>query len=428
MAPSTFRIKLNGKVFTQTTYFQQPETLTGLMQYSYSRGMRALCLCSENCPELYIAYRNGHFYLAKMPETGQYHHPVCEFYQLPESDSGRSGYAKGAIIDRDGELDVSVGVPLRIERQRDAQPEQQENHKQKRPGTKRSSIELLGMLHLLWEFSNNARWYPKIKGVNNHTRTWGTTYFHIQRLLPKIAMKGRPLQEQLYVVPPFQREKQEQINEAFSHFINPVIQSGSIKAQQNKDPMICKVIVGEVKELIQSKYGYSLKLKGFNLPIYISKAKNEQLLKSYPLAYNAMTSDTALAIAIIVVAATTSGNLTAEYAAMMPVSKHYIPFDSSFELTVGNLLIEQERAFEKPMRYDNEALTLPDFILCDAQAYPRIPMEIYGMTGNDDYDQRKKEKKQIYSQTGNPYWAWEPAIQIAPPSFPEKRPSRTEVI
>lgn len=420
------RIKLNGTVFPQITYFNNPESLIGLFRHSYTLGLRATCLCSANCPELYIAQRNGSYYLAKMPDTGPFHDSNCEFYQSPDTDSGRSTYLKGVIVDHDGLIDVKIGIPFKIQRDLSKIEDTAKLPNANKSQSKRSAIELLGLLHLLWEYSNNSRWFPRKKGKANLSRSWGSAHYYLGQVLEKISTKGKALKDNLYIVPPYHSSEQDQIQQQFDRFITPVIKSGTVKAQADKVPVICKMIIGEVKDLTESKFGFCLKLKSFYHPLYLSKAKMERLQKSYSLAVNAIASEKACAIAIAVVSASSSGNLTIESIAMMPVSKNYIPFDSSFELQIGNMLIDQERAFEKPMRYDNEALTLPDFILCDAKEHPRMPMEIYGMTGNTDYDVRKNQKKEIYAQTGLPCWVWEPANQIEPPPFPLKRDNTHE--
>lgn len=420
-----FRIKLNGRVFPQSQYFDHPESLVGLLQHSYTLGLRATCLCSVNCPEMYIAHRNGSYYFAKMPETGPFHHLGCEFYQSPESETGRASYAKGVIEDAGGMLDVKIGIPFKIHREvMKTDPSPPSNNK---AGVKRSAIELLGLIHLLWEFSNNAKWFPQRKGKVHYTRSWSSAHYFLNKTTERITAKGKPLSQNLYIVPPYNPTQADNVAQEFAKFIAPVIQAGTVKAQQNKDDIVCKLILGEVRDITPSKYGFVVRIKNLAQPLYISENRFDRVRNSYHLACNAIESEHASAIAIASVTSTSSGNLTVEKMALMPVSKAYIPFESSFELKISQMLIEQGRCFEKPMRYDSEALTLPDFILCDAE-YPRMPFEIYGMTGNSDYDIRKNQKRELYKSSNIPCWEWEPALQIEPPPFPRKRQQNNEEI
>ena len=103
----------------------------------------------------------------------------------------------------------------------------------------------------------------------------------------------------------------------------------------------------------------------------------------------------------------------------MPTNKNYIPIDSSYEKQVCDALIEQNRRFVKPLRYDAGNEVLEDFFLIDTDE--QVPMEIYGMTGNEEYDERKKAKIAIYERSGLPFWHWD--VKLSPkmwPTFPDK--------
>ena len=54
---------------------------------------------------------------------------------------------------------------------------------------------------------------------------------------------------------------------------------------------------------------------------------------------------------------------------------------------------------------------LPDFWLLDAHILARVPMEIFGIRGNEKYDRRKRDKIRGYEEDlrerGIPYWYWD---------------------
>lgn len=418
------RMRLDETVFQQSRYLDDPVSLTSLLQKGHKLGLRATCLCSPNFPELYIAHRGSTFYLAKMPETGSMHDAHCVFYETPSSDSGRSLYTDGVIVDKDGIINVKLNVPLAISRET-AQPSA--NVAVNNPNSKkRHAIELLGLLHLIWEYSNNNRWFPVLKDREIFTRSWSSAHYFIEQTVAKIEIKNKKLNEHLYAIPSFNPKEPDVVRSSFERAFEHVVRSGSKEARDRKEKIVYKMVLGEIKEIVKSKYGYALKFKHLPVTFFMKDALFEKVNKSYQRAISSLENDQAVVVAIILVSASQSGAMQIEAMAPMQTSKQYIPFDSSYELRVANDLVSQSRQFEKPLRYDSTELTLPDFILCDAKDCPRIPFEIYGMTGNAEYDSRKLEKRRIYKQQNTTCWEWEPALQANPPAFPQKRAASRE--
>lgn len=89
---------------------------------------------------------------------------------------------------------------------------------------------------------------------------------------------------------------------------------------------------------------------------------------------------------------------------------------------MANLLVEQQRRFRKPLRYDGVAAMFPDFILTDLQ--PETPMEIYGFSG-EAYEERKRQKMADYQKLGTPYWHWDLQASRRPPLFPTVHSTRS---
>ncbi|WP_242455724.1 DUF1173 family protein [Pantoea agglomerans] len=111
-------------------------------------------------------------------------------------------------------------------------------------------------------------------------------------------------------------------------------------------------------------------------------------------------------------------------AALMTVSRRYIPLDSAYEELVEERLWQEKRAFMKPLRYDGEEDVFPDFVLTDVRGAESVPMEVFGMN-TPDYLQRKREKIAHYDKefgTGR-WWKWDvtdPAQKDDIPDFPVK--------
>lgn len=108
--------------------------------------------------------------------------------------------------------------------------------------------------------------------------------------------------------------------------------------------------------------------------------------------------------------------------ALMVVSPRFIPLDSSHEATIEKKLWEEERAFIKPLRYDSEEDTLPDFILTDTESEDTVPLEVFGMN-TPEYIERKLHKQAQYAEKygDDKWWSWDATMPDALnniPAFP----------
>jgi len=93
--------------------------------------------------------------------------------------------------------------------------------------------------------------------------------------------------------------------------------------------------------------------------------------------------------------------------ALMRVTERGIPVDSSYEDTMESKLASEDRAFEKPLRFDaDEAEVLPDFILLDTD--PETVIEVFGMN-TPEYATRRDAKLAYYqaNQSKVALWIWD---------------------
>ena len=109
------------------------------------------------------------------------------------------------------------------------------------------------------------------------------------------------------------------------------------------------------------------------------------------------------------------------------VSPEFIPVDSGLELMTVHALIDQQRAFEKPLRFDPENMSLPDFVLLDTLPHRWI-MEVFGRT-DEDYRVRQQEKSKKYDEAYGPdgWWAWQANQGESMPAFPPEATNRFKV-
>jgi predicted nuclease of restriction endonuclease-like RecB superfamily len=101
----------------------------------------------------------------------------------------------------------------------------------------------------------------------------------------------------------------------------------------------------------------------------------------------------------------------------MRTNKQFIPVDSSFELQVAEKLIDEYRAFAKPLKLGDDPY-LPDFVLNDCRG--KWVLEVFGVTGDEKYHTRKLEKIQYYHDKHMRCWQWSPGSDSGIPPFPSK--------
>ena len=104
----------------------------------------------------------------------------------------------------------------------------------------------------------------------------------------------------------------------------------------------------------------------------------------------------------------------------MYTSAALIPIESNHELKVADALRLADRHFSKPLLYDSSDEVFPDFVLYDT-ARSKTIMEIYGMVGNQAYDNRKKEKQEVYRKAEADLWVWDLTKSKDMPPLPPVR-------
>ena len=99
--------------------------------------------------------------------------------------------------------------------------------------------------------------------------------------------------------------------------------------------------------------------------------------------------------------------------ALMPITTTWIPVESSFERLIADKLIDEGRAFTKPLRFDAEQdAVFPDFLLRDTGA--DTPLEVFGRS-DETYANRRAAKESHYRQAfgTNGWWYWDASADPA---------------
>ncbi|WP_275466268.1 DUF1173 family protein [Streptomyces noursei] len=344
----------------------------------------AECLCQSHGLRLVIRCSSaGRYHLAGWPGEGERHAAHCRFSKLAPSLSGRSGYTTAAIrVSAEG---TSIRFVSPLQRQLDSAGHRSGSGVQSEAST-RKAVSLVGLLHWFWEEAQLTAWHPRWR-----KRNWWVAASRLRQQAAEGVLNGRPLQEVVYVVPPYRPQDAARIGEDFQRFQSRLGRHGNEERRG--------LMIGEIKSVAPTQWGVRLNLCHMRSPLFASAALADRVQVSYRSAFSAAgEAVSARKIGIFLVERSPRGYLTVVDMAAMLTSRTYIPCDSSNEVSMSNALTEHNRAFKKPLRYDQAEMVFPDFVLVDCD--PAEYVEVYGIRGQEAYERRKRAKQLIYRRKG----------------------------
>lgn len=348
---------------------------------------------------MYIGKNLRRYYLARMPGTGCQHDPACPSFDVPDANSGRGASKEAIREEEDGTVVISLSTPLsRVA----CLPITDQPATLPAGGTqsRQNSITLLGLLHYLWESAEFNRWYVNMRGK----RSWYVVRKHILSAAENVHIKHHCLAKRLYMPEQFDKNKVAEHTKTREDFFRQICGADSVPC---RDFM---VVIAYVGEITPSVHGFRITLKHMpGVRLWMDETVGISFHKTFArelLTLGDNGGDDRL-VGIFVVDRTKGGNYMITDGALMRVTKHWIPVESRYEATIANSLVDQGRAFIKPLRYDaDQDAVFPDFYLLDCGDQP-VPIEVHGFSGNLKYEQRKQEKIQHYQRQGENYWHWE---------------------
>ncbi len=339
---------------------EQPDFASVLAE-AYRARVRPLCLCKgEPGLPMYIACINGHYYLKRMPNTGQEHAVHCVSWEMPEELSGRAELGSGIRVDGDAVL-LKLAFPLAKQGNRPA-PEAKDAASNEKlsvnNGGKRLSLQ--GLLHMLWDEAALNKW-----NASDSWRSWESVYTALNIAIDGKVVKHHPLSKYVYLPEPWQQDKAEERaarrRKKFAEFT----------AEQGKGHPLM-LLIGEWKKLEDAALGGSRAIikhvPGFAFQVNDQLRKRVEKYYAQELALVKATEDqkTHLVVAATF-SVTAAGTAEFEELTLMPVTPQWIPFDNIYELDLLRHLTEQKRSFLRPLRYNRvkEGIYMPTAILTD---------------------------------------------------------------
>lgn len=308
----------------------------------------AMCHCTAPARKLVIRKLGPAHHLAVWPEDGPNHHVRCAFYR--DAAHHPDTTLLPALVETESGLDLKLGFPLeeaRREAGAAAAPDKATGSPgaPKRPAAAarpRRGVPLTELLSLLWSHADLARWMPG----------WSRDYWRMHKQLhascAEIAVANRPLCDLLFVPPPADGPRKAAALANWEAFSSPMASATSAS-------MVTRLLLGEVRSIEPSKFGWALRLAQFSPSIYLGE-EDYQLIAMEP-AYQlavACTSNTtpetpepprARLIALCRVRMSKSGYLRLVEWALMCTETHFLPIRSAAERQLVTYLVKAGRCF-----------------------------------------------------------------------------------
>lgn len=438
------RLKVGGLLTTREALFVKAQG-EGQMILQAAKLDRAnvVCLCNGESQPVYMTMVtvDKRIHLRRLPRQGGRHNHRCVSYG-GISDRASDLYTEGAICEKgdfvhinlDGPLSEVTGEPV------DYTPTGRDIKATKH--IRRSSMSMLGLLNYMWEEASLNIWWPKMEGKRG---SWTVRPSLMEVCEGRTFKNGRRLRDFLFVPePPRGRDIGNngyvQASEDLLEHLLRVEGAGS------PNEACYAIVVGEIRRIIDPRPGQrsaGLVMKFLDQPFWDNHGVIRRLDQSFPNSMARARARSAAPKGMHAEAAEQVNSLASTYrligifavglsknkdsvvlkqGAVMETSERLIPIASDYEGRVEFKLFSEGRAFQKPLVYDGERYTFPDFELLDTDSATRPVLEVYGYSG-DEYEARKREKHVEYVRTRTPYWYWDlkatrdiPSLAAFPPA------------
>lgn len=336
-----------------------------LAALAHGRRLRPLCLCRSPGLPMYVARCEQRYLLKRMPDTGGAHAYGCPSYSPPAALSGLQASAGAIRVEDDGiglRLDFAlerrpgraVGVP-------DGEPAPQVRGAAAR-------LSLRALLHYLWGEAGLQRW-PRPRWQ------WPAVRAHLLAAADGKRAGAHALAERLYLPEPYTPAEHAALAARSAALFARTLRQGKVQ------PLL--LLVGEVKELGEGRYGNRLMIKHApHCPFLLPEPVARRLRRRFAdvLELWGASGDCRL-----MVAATFGGNgagqPVVEAAALMLCGWNWLPFESLAGRALLDRLVAEARRFELCLRYDMPyQKVLPLALLCDTT----VPTALYLQPPPDD--------------------------------------------
>jgi hypothetical protein len=362
----------------------------------YDSSERPRCMCVPGGVEMYVA-RHDDYLIKRMPGTGGMHHVTCHSFE-PEPDSSGLGALIGeAIVEHaPGEFELRTSFALahgvgKTAIRREAADEPAAVH------TTAARMSLRAVLHFLYDRAGFNRWYPAMEG----RRSQAVILKFLTLAAQGVILKGRPLEERLYIPEPFRVADAQAIGERRRQKLALLL------SPQAGEPLKLAILIGQLVDAQTAATGRRLTIKHLpDVPLHIDHKTWLRAERAYGSVLQAADADVERKPRVVIAAlihARREHLYQVESLSLMLATDQWIPLEGLHELALIETLQRQQRSFIKPLRFDAKAAAgFPIVLLLDAGNQP-VPLHVIGafMSAKD-----LALKQKVLRDLGEGAWVW----------------------
>ncbi len=362
---------------------------------AHAAHQRPLCMCMLEGVEMYVARLGDGYIVKRMPGTGSSHTHDCPSYEPPAELSGL-GQVLGSAITEDpttGETTLKLDFPLTKRPGRFQQPPAGgDSDSVATDGTK---LSLRGLLHYLWDQAELTHWQPGFAG----RRSWATVRRHLLQAAQGKTAGGQGLQERLYIPETFTVEQRDQINARR-------LTQWKYATPRSTGQRRLMLLIGEVKEIAQARYGYRAVIKHLpDQPVMLDAQLYRRMSGRFAVELSIWGASDAVHMVLIGTIGLNSADVpTFEELSLMPFNAQWLPFDNVADMQLIERLVRDGRRFTKGLRYNlSSCAPVANAVLLDAADSP------IGMWVATDHRWTDIQAETLHGQPGRaglPRWIW----------------------
>jgi len=365
----------------------------GVLARVHETSERPRCLCVPGGIEMYVA-QHRQFVVKRMPDTGSRHHPGCPSYELPAQQSGLGELLGEAVLESGpGAVDLRVDFPWTRTTGRTAS--RGEGDPEAEVAVTKRRMSLRALMHYLFERAGFNRWTPAMEGRRNQ----GVLHKYLMEAAEDVSVKGQALIERMYVPEPFNESTHADVARRRREKL------AVLRPHEGSNPLA--LVLGEFKACEAGAAGRRVWIKHMpDAPLLVAEKTWSRFERVFAPLLEARDADTGHRVRLMLAAlvrARREYTYEIDAASLMLTSEHWIPVEGVHEVPLVQALVEQQRRFVKPLRYDARTVAaFPNALLLDVGPAPAALHVLSAfMTPKD-----RSAKDQSIAGAGGDAWVW----------------------
>lgn len=387
--------KMDGQrfLFAGTCYDVQDPLWEDALAQAHADGGRPRCLCVSGGVEMYVARHQRRFIVKRMPGTGSLHQPRCPSFEPEAGQSGIGELLGEAIVElAPGSVQLRVDFPwTRVSGRGVAAGEAADPGEVLSPQRRMS---LRALTHFLFERAGFNRWSPAMAGKRNQ----GVICKYLLDAASELWVKGLPLDQRLYVPEPFSEAAKAEAAQR---------RRAKLAILQPRDGQVpLALVIGELKTCELTPFGRRLWIRHMpDTPLLIAEKTWERVRRIFAASFDVLDADAAYRPRLVtsaLIRAKREHVYEVDALHMMLTTEHWIPVEGAHDIELIHHLVERQRRFIKPLRYDaKSAGGFPNALLLDVGPDPA------GLHALSPFADAKERAAKLHALTRQPEaWTW----------------------